>query len=442
MKFRGLLIAVVVLLALGGLLYWSNRHKEMEPPPTVSKSPTIVRVTPADVTSLTVQQKGQAPVTVARQGSQWRITAPQQYPADSSTVTAILTSLQPLLADQVVEDKTANLATFGLADPAVTVAVTSKNNKTDKVLVGDDTPAGSDVYVALAGDPRVFTAASYIKTSLSKSLDDLRDKRLLPVASSSVTTMDLTRKGQEIAFGRVQNGWQIQKPKPYRTDTFQVDDLLEQAVGAKWDPAVAVADATKDFAKATPVATLKITGSSGTDTLEVRKDKDNDYYAKSSAIAGTYKVDSTVATALGEALARGLDDFRNKQLFDFGYNDPDKIEYRAGATELVLTHSGNAWTSNGKAIDTDSAEQVVTALRDLAAAKFVDTGYTKPDIEVTVTSGGSKKVVKVGIQTAKDGSAIAKRDDGPSLYSLDSVTLEGLTSAVKGLKPAAPAKKK
>lgn len=442
MKFRGLLIAVIVLAALGGLLYWSNRRRENEPPPAASKSPTIVRVTPADVTTLTVQQQGQPPVTVTRQGANWQITAPKPYPADSGTVTAILTSLQPLLADEVVEEKASNLSQFGLANPAVAVSVTNRDNRTDKVLVGDDTPAGGDVYVALAGDPRVFTAASYIKSSLNKSLDDLRDKRLLPVQSSSVTTMDLTRKGQQIAFGRVKNGWQIQKPKPYRTDTFQVDDLLEQAVGAKWDPTVTVADAAKDFAKATPVATLKITGSSGTDTLEVRRDTNNNDYAKSTAVTGTYKVDPTVATALNEALSRGLDNFRNKQLFDFGYNDPDKVEYQSGTTDLVLAHSGNTWTSNGKTMDTDSAEQVVTALRDLAAAKFVDTGYSKPDIQVTVTSESGSKVEKVGIQTAKDGSGIAKRDDGPSLYSLDSVTLEGLTSAVKGLKPAALAKKK
>lgn len=439
MKFRGLLIAAVVLVALGGLLYWSNHHKE--PPATNSKSPTVVRIVPAEVTSLTVKQQGQPPVTITRaSGDQWQITAPAAYPADASAVTSILSTLSPLLAVEVVENKAADLGPFGLASPAVEVDVVTKNKETKKVLVGDDTPAGEDVYVAVAGDPRVYTAASYVKTSLNKSLLDLRDKRLLPVESSSVTTMDLTRKGQEIGFGRVQNGWQIQKPKPYRTDTFQVDDLLDQATRAKWDPATSVEDATKDFAKATPVATLQLTGSGGRETLEVRK-KDNNYYAKSSAIAGVYQIDSTVAPALAEALGRGLDDFRNKQLFDFGYSDPDKIEYEAGSTHVTLTHRGNDWYSNGQKMDTDSVEQMVTALRDLAAAKFVDSGYAKPDIEVTVTSDGGKKVGKVGIETAKDGSGIAKREDGPSLYSLDSVTLEGLTSAVKGLKPASAKKK-
>jgi hypothetical protein len=34
-----------------------------------------------------------------------------------------------------------------------------------------------------------------------------------------------------------------------------------------------------------------------------------------------------------------------------------------------------------------------------------------------------------------------KREDGPSLYSLDPVTIKGLTDAVAALRPAAPAKK-
>jgi hypothetical protein len=44
-------------------------------------------------------------------------------------------------------------------------------------------------------------------------------------------------------------------------------------------------DAASAFAKGTPVATAKLTDESGTDELQVRKNK-NDYYAKSSAVEG------------------------------------------------------------------------------------------------------------------------------------------------------------
>lgn len=440
MKFRGLLIAAVVLAILAGALYWSS-HRKTPPTPAAPTTPPVVKVDPASVTALTVTQKDALPVTVTRSGAgKWQITAPKSTLADANTVSGILSNLDPLPSQRVIADKATNLAPYGLQNPSVAIDLTEKNNKTEKLLLGDDTPTGDAVYVALAGNPRVFTAASYIKNSLNKSFDDLRDKRLLPVDSASVTTIDLDRKPQPVDFGRVQNGWQIQKPQPYRTDTFQVEDLLTQLTSAKMDTLTTPEAAAKAFAHATPVATAKITGSAGTDTLEVRKEKD-DYYAKSSVLDGVYKIDATNSTALAEALNRSLDDYRNKQLFSFDYADPDKIEFHSGSTSLTLTHAGTTWTSDGQKMDTESAESLVSALRGLAATKFVTSGFTSPEIDITVTYGGGKKTTHVQIAKTQDGG-IAKRDDGPSLYQLDAVTLNELTNAVKAVKPAVATKKK
>lgn len=439
MKFRGLLAAAVVLLVLGGVLYWSEHRKPKETASSVT--PTIVKVDPSAVTSLTVKQKNAPPVTLVRKSpSDWRITAPSDVAANSDAVSGILSGLAPLTSQRVIEEKATDLSQYGLSNPLVELDITSKNNKSSRILVGDDTPTGDAVYVAVAGDPRVFTAASWVKSSLNKSFDDLRDKRLVPVDSSAVTSIELDRKNQDITFGRVQNGWQMQKPKPYRTNTYQVDDLLQQVTSAKWDSSTTEVDAAKAFAHGTPLATVKVVSSFGTDTLEVRKDQDLDY-AQSSAVKGAYKIDPTIATALNEALTRSLDDYRNKELFDFGYTDPDKVEYRSGSTSMVLTHTGNDWWSNGKKMDMESVEAVVTALRDLAASKFVDSGFSNPQIEITVMPGGGKKPEQVEMQKTSDGGALAKVGDDPSIYSLDSAAINGLTTAISGLKPAAAKKK-
>ena len=442
MKFRSLIVAASVLLVLAGVLYWSQHRKTPDQSLTATNTtPLILNIlTPANATTLTVKQRGAQPVTLVRSGSQWQITSPEQFPADSTTVSSMLTALTPLASNRVVEDKAANLAPYGLSDPAFEVDVSTKDGRNTHLLFGDDTPTGDGLYAQVAGDPRVFTVAEYAKTSLDKSLSDLRDKRLLPIESSSVSSIDLIHKGQDIDFARIQGGWHIEQPQSYRPDGFEVDDLVQQLTSAKWDSAVSPDDAAKAFAKAAPLATVKITGSAGTDTLDVRKDKD-DYYAKSSAVPGTWKIDTSSSSSLGQDLGRSLDDFRSKQLFDFGYTDPEKIEYHSGATSVDLTHTGNAWFSNGKKMDSESAEAVVTALRDLAAAKFVTSGFTHPTIDITVTSNKGQRVERVQIQPTKDG-AIAKREDDSSLYSLDSATINNLTTAIAGLKPAAAPPKK
>ena len=145
----------------------------------------------------------------------------------------------------------------------------------------------------LEGDPRVFTVASYVKTGLDKSLNDLRDKRLLTFDQDKLSRVELIAKKQDIEFGRDKDQWQIVKPKPLRADGLQVDEMLRKLKDAKMDLTLSDDDAKKAaaaFASGTPVATVKLTDPSGTQQIEVRKNKD-DYYAKSSVVAGVYKVD-------------------------------------------------------------------------------------------------------------------------------------------------------
>src|SRR5260370_41314917 len=77
------------------------------------------------------------------------------------------------------------------------------------------------------------------------------------------------------------------------------------------------------FGKGTRFDTVRVTDVSGTLELQVRKNKD-DYYAKSSAVVGVYKISS--GTGRGTGWDKGMEEFRNKELFDFGFAEPEKIE--------------------------------------------------------------------------------------------------------------------
>ncbi len=104
----------------------------------------------------------------------------------------MLSTLSSLSSERLIDEKAGNLAEYGLAQPAIEVDVTEKDNKSQKLLIGDSTPTGNAAYVALAGDPRVFTLASYNKTSLDKSAKDLRDKRLLVFEQDKLSRVELS----------------------------------------------------------------------------------------------------------------------------------------------------------------------------------------------------------------------------------------------------------
>ena len=306
MNFRGLIVAVVVLAMLGCALYWSQHHKPAEESAAVpaSTAPVIVKINPADVSQLVIQQK--EPVTLKKTNGQWQITGPKPYPADQEAVAGVLSTLSGLNADRIVEEKASDRKQYGL-DPAQVELDISVKGGTRQLLLGDDTPTGGNVYAALSTDPRVFTIAGYQKSSLAKGLNDLRDKSLVTLSADKVSRVELLKKGEDLEFDRTKDGWQILKPASSPADSVAVNTLVSTLTNARMDLNTTT-DAAAEFARAMPLATAKVTGDAGVQSLEVRKNKD-DYFAKSSAVAGIYKVDSSV----GQGLDKKIDDFRQKK---------------------------------------------------------------------------------------------------------------------------------
>jgi hypothetical protein len=134
-------------------------------------------------------------------------------------------------------------------------------------------------------------------------------------------------------------------------------------------------------------------------------------------------------------------------LFDFGFDDVSSVEMHDGSKAYSLVKGGMDWWSNGKKMDAMSSQAFIDKFRDLAATKFVDSGFTTPTITMKVTSNEGKRIENVSI--AKSGDTyIARRDGEPSLYQLDSKAVEDLQKAAADVKPAeepkpapAPAKK-
>jgi len=310
MKIRSLIFATFVLLVLVGALYWSGHHKPAEESTKASADtpPTILKLDEAAVAGLELRNKNAEPIVLTRNSSgAWQIAQPKPLSADQSAVSGVISTLSSLDSERLLvnklDNKASDLKPYGLDQPAVEIDVTEKDNKTQRLLIGDETPTGSAVYAMLAGDPRIFTMASYLKTSLDK----------------------------------------------------------------------------------------------------------------------------------------GLDDFRNKKLFDIGFGDPARIEMRSGAKAYFLSKGGPDWWSNGKKMDAASVEDFISKLRDLTASKFVESGFANPAIEITVTSDDGKRGEKASI--AKSGSHyIGKRENEPTLYELDSNAIAALQKAVDEIKPSTPGK--
>ena len=440
MKTRNLLVAAALLAALSGAVWWAKRHPKSADSTNVPASPKLADIPQAQIKQIDLKKKDGSSVVLQNQNGRWSITAPEPLPADQDAANGLASALSPVSADNVVDDKPKDLSQYGLNNPSLTVTVAQKNGKTQQLFFGDDVPAGALVYARVGSDPKVYAVSSGVKSSLDKSANDLRDKRLLTFDSNRLTRMELVSAKSDIEFGKNnQNDWQILKPQPYRADSFQVEELLRKLTDAKMDLSASAEDTKKvagAYASGQPVGTVKVSDAAGTQSLEVRKNKD-DYYAKSSAVPGVYKVSAD----LGKEIEKPLDDFRNKKIFDFGFTDPTKIEVQQGGADKVLVRSGSDWKVGNQTMDSGSVQAFIDKLRDLSAAKFVASGFTAPTFSVTVTSNDGKRVEKAEFAKGADGY-IARRENESALYQVDTKAVDDMLEASKAVKPAGSATKK
>jgi len=434
MKPRGLMIAVVVLAALAVAIFISNK-KQAAASKSTDSTTRLLSIPEDQFKEIQIKKLTGETIDLQRPSGKWEMTQPKPERADQDAVSSMVNSLSSLNYDKVVDESVSDLKAYGLETPTLAVQVKKKDGSSAEVLIGDDTPTGSGAYAKLPAEKRVVTISSFVKTSIDKRPDDLRDKRLLTFEADKLTRVELQAKGQSVEFGKNgANEWQIVKPHPQRADSSAVETLLGKLRDAKFDPTAPDADAPKKFAAAAKLATVSLTDSSGSQTMEVHletgKDKTKTYYAKSTVTEGTYKIQNEV----GDALDKSVDDFRQHKVFDFGFSDPTKIEVNS----RTFTKSGDKWMEGSKVMDNNSIQTVIDRLRELSAKNLSDKPVVGSQLyDFTVTSNDGKRVEKVIIRQ-QDKKLLAQRQNEPTIYELADSTASDLQRDIGGIKEKAP----
>lgn len=436
MSLRGLLLGAIALAVLGGGVWWSERQKPAEDTKAAGDSPKLVSLKEDDVAAIEIRRREGETAVLRKDKSGWQLSEPKPARVDNDAVTALVSTFTGLTWDRLVEEKAGDLSAFGLQSPAMQLVVTGKGKKSQTLLIGDETPTGGGFFAKLADDPRVFSIMSGTKSGLDKSWKDLQDKRLLTFDDTKLSRLELTAKAQSAEFGRnAQSEWQMVKPRPLRADNLQVEELVRKLKDARMETAGTDDDqkaATGKFPSAAKIATVSATDASGTQTLEVRRSGE-DYFAKSSVLEGVHKVSKD----LGDALNKGVGDYRNKKLFDFGFNDPSKIVIRDGDKTYDFTKGGDKWWAAGKEMDATSVQSVIDKLRDLSASELVETAPGTSTLEMNVTSNNGKRTEKVAF--AKMGDAwLARRENEPAVYKVESKLVDEIQKSAADVKAPSP----
>ncbi len=440
MNVRGLIIAVVLLAGAGGTLYFLEKRKGGETKTGASKPEEKLFGVAADqIRQITIEPAAGDRVKLERAGEKWKITEPRELVADDAAISSMAGALGGLTVSDTIEEKPASLKDYGLDPPQVRVHFMAhppgKPGAQRTLLLGENTPTGASVYARTEDRPRVVTIPSYIKSDLTKSLFDLRDKSAVKLDSATASRAWVENKSGKYELAKADDRWHIVAPLKARADAAAVNDLLRQAADAKMQ-AVESED-TAQSAKlglAAPEITLRVQDPSGTHELRVSADKSGKRYARSSDQKAIFTVSSELATQLGKSAA----DLRNKDIFDMDTWTTTQVEATTPEGRVTLAKDGGNWKGSDpkKVPDSSAVTDMLEKLKALRATAFPAAGrygLDKPILRAHV-AWGEKKLKETVVAGQSGNKAYAQREGEPAVYEVAPDALAAAREAVNKLK--------
>jgi hypothetical protein len=426
---------VVVLAGLGGDVYYLD-HRSPDAAAGAKEKP-FASVKADDIEEVQIQAANDT-THLKKSGTTWSIVEPVQADADAGELSSITSNLASFEVSRVVDEKPADLKAFGLEPARVDVRFKAKGNGAEhRVLIGDKTPTGGDLYAKLPDSPRVFLVASYLEASFNKTTFALRDKAVLKVDRQKADGLELSSGSTQLAFKKTGESWSIVKPIAARADYAAVEGAIERLSSAQMQGLAENQNGTpKEYGFDAPTATMTIRTGSSSATLTLGKTENAVVFAKDASRPIVF----TVAPTLRTDVVKDLAEFRRKDLFDFRSFTADRVELtRGGATQAFERSKDkdgkDVWKdAAGKAVDTAKIEDLLAKVSGLRAASFESAPHASlkaPVLTVTATFGKSKDTVTFG-RAGMD--VYASRSDEPGSAKLDAAPFDEAIKALAALK--------
>lgn len=432
MQFRNTIIVLVLLLLIGGYIYFFQAGKPEE------ETQKLFNIKPDEITKINLKYPSQE-IELARTDGTWKMLKPIQANADSAAVTTLTHEVADADVKRTVDENAPDLALYGLAKPAVTVTVSTKDKSLPGIEVGKNSPIGYSVYIKTTDKPAVLLTSGGFGPGTKRTVSDLRDHTLMTFKVDDVKKLVVKQDGQPpVELDKQQSNWKIVKPAAYDADSNGVRTLLGSLSNARIDEFTSDNPAHLSHygldKPALEVSVFTGAGQSPQSLLFGEKGSGtgkDDYYVKLASTPNVYTVHNYVFSDANKT----LNDLRDRTVLAF---DPDQVE------QVKFSNNGHAYvisrSADGKWTETDGARsgadavkvrQFLDRLHDLKAESIVqDTtanldkfGLNSPN-ETVAFSGkngkelGTVKLSRVERRNENDKNAPARID----YYALSSAS--------------------
>ena len=439
-RFASTLAMVLVLAGLAGYIYYVDNTRPAGDAEVKEKA--FGEVVSDDIEELRIALADGEAARLTKADGTWKLVEPTAADADSAEAGSIASSLSSVDIQRVVDEKPGDLAQYGLAPARIDVSFKVKGQPAEKrILLGDKTTTGGDLYAKLPDSPRVFLVSSYLESTFKKDPFSLRDKAILKVDRSKVDGFTATAGTTVLEFSKKGSDWSIVKPIAARADFGAVEGAIERLATANMQGITTdAASDLKPYGLDNPVATLTIRSGSSAATLTLGRTDNAVVFAKDASRPMVF----TVAPTLRADVVKDVAEFRRKDVFDFRSFTASRVEFTRGADVVAVEKTKSkdkdgkdvdAWKdAKGATVDTMKVEDLLTKISGIRASSFeaaAPAALKTPAVVVTAEFDGRRETVTIGRAGA---DAFAARQDEPGAAKLDAAALDEALKALDALK--------
>lgn len=469
MKFFRTALILAIVLAVGGGAYWffdvkrkkdKTDKKEKE---TLlfaksdkkvaklvlnekGKEPIVIQMKPKEAAGQAEAQKSKEEAGKAAEGEEqaaeekeedeWLILSPVKTGGDAANIQQIVEGLKSAKREEVVQESLAKEAEYGLQDPEFSIEFSHEGETGSQgVAFGIGTLDRKRLFAKLLGRNEIVTVPSTLQSSLSKTLFDLRDKRIAPYKNDQV--VEVTKISVFEAFNLKKEGdaWYFMPEK-----TRALESRVDLYTGyLRWGSIAEVVEEKgnlKNFPKYgldKPRLILTFKLKDGGNFLfwlgnPVKQGDAEFYYAARSTDAMVFQI--TADTARNMSMTKFQ--IKDRHIFDVSAKDIVKASFKYGDQDFTVEKEGEEWKFAGAKEFLKKGYSIENTVFALASAEYEDlppikksdpnfklTGLDDPKYTITMYFNDNRDPLSLKI-TEKDQESKAwmTPDDGKTAYRI------------------------
>lgn len=221
--YRNAIILVVVLaLLIGGYVVLSKKKGSdtTGAATTTTQTINILSVDSAKVNGVSIKNKDSL-LDFSKGKTDWILKSPVGLKTNKDQISGLVSGITSLTAEKLIEEKSTNLGQYGLDNPVVEIVVSTSDNKTQTLGLGNKTPTQDGYYLVDKGSSKVYTIYSYSGDQFLDAKNQIRDKTLFTLAADEktgvvkdVTGVSMDRAGKLLFTAKVESdsNWTLTAP--------------------------------------------------------------------------------------------------------------------------------------------------------------------------------------------------------------------------------------